>query len=76
MSTKLTDAEFRTLNEAIEDSYPTKESDDIYLVVEAILTARFTRIESLLDEWDRLSKGESPTTASIRAALHDEETSA
>ena len=33
--------------------------------------AALARVQALCERWDRYSKGESPTTASIRAALRE-----
>lgn len=43
--------------------------DEVDEVLVGVYGEALQRVLGLLDAWDRLSKGESPTTAQIRAAI-------
>lgn len=43
--------------------------DEVDHVLVGVYGEALQRVQGLLAEWDRLSKGQSPTTARIRAAI-------
>jgi hypothetical protein len=43
--------------------------DEVEAVLVGVYGEGLQRVRSLLEQWDRLSKGEPPTTAPLRAAI-------